>query len=231
MQQYFVKDKLNLNEEYSLDEEILHHLKNVLRKDDGYIFRICDVDNNLFLCELFDSSAKVLKLVDNDRELNVKVTVIMSLIKNDHFDFCLQKLTELGIYQIVPFRAIRSVVKVKDAEHKLDRYRKIVKEAAEQSLRSFVPIIPEIISLKDVDKYLSKHNYLAYEKEDNSFIDYQNIDDSLTFVVGPEGGFTSEEVAYFNEKGFKICSLGKRILRAETAAIYVMANIAGVNER
>ena len=163
MQQYFIKEEV-LKDFICLDEEILHHLKTVLRKGDGYEFRICDAKGNLFLVSLFKNEAKVIKRIEDDKELPIRVTIIMSLIKNEKFDYCLQKLTELGVYRIVPYMAHRSIIKVKDVEHKLKRYQKIVQEAAEQSLRSQVPVIDAIIDEKELSNYLGHYKMLPMKK-------------------------------------------------------------------
>ena len=139
MQQYFIQEALSLGAEIKLDEAILHHIKDVLRKKDGYTFRLVDANNRCFLAALKGDNALVQEELNEDHELSVDITIVMSLIKNDKFDLTLQKLTELGVKRIVPYVAKRSVVKVKDAEKKLDRYRKIVREAAEQCHRDHVP--------------------------------------------------------------------------------------------
>lgn len=231
MQQYFICESLTLNMQYPLPKDIYHHQKHVLRSKDGDLFRVVDIDRQLYLCELSKESFKVLKKIDEQRELNIDVTIIMSLIKNEKFDFCLQKLTELGVKRIVPFLAKRSIIKIKDKESKIERYKKIVQEASEQSLRTIVPDIPDIIQIKDLKPYLSEFNYVAYEKNDDTHIDYSKLKTSVTIIIGPEGGFEDCEITTFKELGIIPVSLGKRILRAETAALYCMANIAGVNEK
>ena len=230
MQQYFLNQKLHLNLEVELTNEILHHLKTVLRSNDGYEFCLVDVSHQAFLAELFNGHAKIIKKLDVDCELDIDVTVILSLIKNERFDFCLQKLTELGVKRIVPLMAHRSIIKVKDEEKKLSRYQKIVTEAAEQSRRLYVPKIEAFAKIDDLEKYKSDYNYVAYEKNFDKQIDYRLIDRDFTYVIGPEGGFEEYEIAKLLAMGFKTMSLGKRILRAETAAIYVMANLGG-NQR
>lgn len=231
MQQYFYEEKLDLLEVYPLNDEILHHMKNVLRKKDGYKFRLVDKTQTCYLCELEDDKAKVVEKIEEDHELDINVTVIMSLIKSDKFELTLQKLTELGVKRIVPYNANRSIIKIKDEKHKLERYRKIVMEASEQSHRDIVPEITNIIGYKDLDKFLSKYNFVAYEKNQGNYIDYHTLDGSITYIIGPEGGFEIQEIENFEKLGFECKSLGKRILRAETAAIFVISNIVGASER
>lgn len=217
MQQFFIKDKCEINKLVRLDEDSLYHLKKVLRKTDGWKFRLVDNTNQIYLVELKGNDALVIENLNENNELDFDITVILSLIKPDKFDLCLQKLTELGVKRIVPFEARRSVIKANDK--KLDRYRKIVLEACEQSHRNIIPEICDFASIKDIDKYLSKNNYIAYEKEDEKLSDLKT-DESVTLVIGPEGGFEIDEVNEFINKGFKSITLGKRILRAETAAIF-----------
>jgi len=224
MQQYFCENKLNIGQIIDLDKEILYHTKKVLRKDDGYIFRMADSTGTIYELELIGDKGKVIKDTKEDNELKTSITVIMSLIKNDKFDLTIQKLTELGVKRIVPYYSNRCVVKPSN-DKKIERLKKIVKEAAEQSHRNIIPEITDYTTFKDIDRYKSKYNYIAYEKEEDS--SQLSFDDSVTIVIGPEGGFEVEEVNAFKDKGFKSISLGKRILRAETAAIYLTSIIVG----
>jgi len=228
MQQYFTDSELNINTDYPLDSDILYHLKKVLRSKDGEIFRICDSKHIIYECSLLNNSAHVLKKLDENNELDISITAIVSLIKSDKFELILQKLTELGVTRIVPFCSERSIIKVKDNDKKLERYKKILKEAAEQSHRNIIPKIVKPIKINDINKYMSELNLFAYEKDTN--IDSSFKAKSITYVIGPEGGFTINEVNKFNELGFKTISLGKRILRAETAAIYLTSIIVGNNQ-
>lgn len=218
MQQFFTNEKLEINNIVSLDKDCLYHLKKVLRKTDGWNFRLVDCEKKIFLVSLQGDSALVLEDLKENNELDVEITVIMSLVKSDKFDMTLQKLTELGVRRIVPYEANRSVVKATN-EKKIERYRKIVKEASEQSHRNIIPEITDYCNIKTIDKYLSKNNYIAYEKEDERIQDLK-VDESVSIIIGPEGGFEKEEVDTLINKGFKSISLGNRILRAETAAIF-----------
>lgn len=230
MQQYFVNEKLSVNTLINLNEEILKHTKVVLRKKDGYKFRVIDIDNQCYLVELKDNQALVLEHIEENHELPIEVTVIMSLIKNEKFDLTLQKLTELGIKRIVPFSANRSIIKIKDEDKKIERFRKIVTEASEQCHREIVPEITNVANLNDLLKYKSKYNFIAYEKEETYPLPFRSINESVTIVIGPEGGFEKGEIEALEAMGFECKTLGKRILRAETAAIFVMSNIVGVFE-
>lgn len=107
----------------------------------------------------------------------------------------------------------------------MDRIKKIVKEAAEQSHRNIIPEVTDFADLKDLEKYKSNSNYICYESEKN--IADINSDESITYIIGPEGGFENNEYEKICSLGFESVSLGKRILRAETAAIYMTSIIVG----
>lgn len=229
MQQFFIETSLNDASEVLLDKDVVYQLKKVLRAQDGYKFRLVDNNQHIFLCELKNESAVILNDLNENNELDVDITAIVSLIKNDKFDFMIQKLTELGVKRIIPYIANRSVVKPGKGTNKLDRLKKIAKEASEQSHRNQIPEICEYITFKDLNKYKSDINLLAYEKETTSISDLKDAK-SVTFIIGPEGGFEVDEVNKIIDLGFDSISLGKRILRAETAAIYLTSQIVGVNQ-
>ncbi len=223
MQQYFVDYKVKENDVIELDDDVIYHLKKVLRKDSSYNFRIVDNNSDVFLASLKDNNKCLIKeKIDEDNELDCDITCILSLIKMDKFELTIQKLVELGVKTIVPYDATRSVVKIKDNK-KLDRLRKIIKEAAEQSHRNIIPTLENVATIKDLNKYLSLDNYICYESEDN--IADIKANKSITYIIGPEGGFEDKEYKKICELGFKSISLGKRILRAETAAIYMTSVI------
>ena len=223
MQQYFVSETLSTGDEISLDKDILYHLVKVLRKDSSYTFRIVDQSGSIFHASLSGKDTCLIKeKLDEDNELSCDITCILSLIKSDKLELCIQKLVELGVRRIVLYDARRSVMKIKD-EKKLQRLSKIALEAAEQSHRNIVPQVLMPISIKQMKDYMSEKNYICYESE-------RNITDipsssSITYIIGPEGGFEDKEYEQICALGFESISLGKRILRAETAALYMTSVI------
>ena len=226
MQQFFYEEPLFLSSSYPLSSDINYQLKKVLRVDNGYKFRLVDCNQNVFLCSYNDNLAYTELKLDENNELETNITAIISLIKNDKFDFAVQKLTELGVNRIVPYIARRSVVKPGKGNNKLDRIKKIAREASEQSHRNKVPEICDYATFKDLKKYKSDLNLLAYEKETKSISDLKKYK-SITYIIGPEGGFEPQEVEDIANCGFDSISLGKRILRAETAAIFLTSVIVG----
>ncbi|MBR4610753.1 MAG: 16S rRNA (uracil(1498)-N(3))-methyltransferase, partial [Erysipelotrichaceae bacterium] len=162
MQQYFVSETLSTGDEISLDKDILYHLVKVLRKDSSYTFRIVDQNGSIFHASLSGKDTCLIKeKLDEDNELSCDITCILSLIKSDKLELCIQKLVELGVKRIVLYDARRSVMKIKD-EKKLQRLSKIALEAAEQSHRNIVPQVLMPISIKQMKDYMSEKNYICY---------------------------------------------------------------------
>ena len=228
MQQFFVNELIENNELVSLDADVLHQLKKVLRVNNGYTFRLVDNDSNVYLCHFENNHARIINKIIENNELDTNITVILSLIKNDKMDFAIQKLCELGVKRIVPYKAYRSVVKEGKATNKIDRFKKIAKEACEQSHRNIIPEITDFINIKEIKNYMSDINVIAYENEDNIVNNFKC--NSITILIGPEGGFDEKELEIIKNLGFNSISLGKRILRAETAAIYLTSLIVGDNQ-
>jgi len=145
--------------------------------------------------------------------------------KLQKFELAVQKSTELGVTEIVPVVCRRSsnAHNVKNWEGKLKRWRDIVVNAAKQCGRNVLPVVHEPIQLKDV-KPETDLSFVLWEKGGKSFKDFASYNaSSVSFLVGPEGGPEKEEIDLLVEAGFKPIYLGKRILRAETAAIAGMA--------
>ena len=230
MQRYFapIKDSKIL-----LSEDDKHHIIHVMRMRVGDTFEV--VDNLIiYVCEITSINPFEIKIVEQrkeDVEISTKVTLFFALAKGDKIDLVIQKATELGVHRIVLFKSKRCVVNLdnKDFSKKLVRFNKIAKEASEQCHRLIVPEIEGVIELKDINKYLEEVNYLAYEKEAGKTTESFSLDKSIksvSIMIGSEGGFDKEEVDYLNKVGFVNVSLGKRILRCETAAIYALSVLA-----
>ena len=193
-------------------------------------------DHHVYIYEIIDIEKGILQqkeeLIENN-ELDVEVTLIYGLPKNDKFEWVLQKATELGVHRIVPFLSQRSIIKTdeKSFEKKRERYTRILKEASEQSCRQTILELTSLIKISQLEKYLGDVNLVAYEEEsrngEKSLLaktlqkDYHTI----TIIVGPEGGFDESEIQKMKELGVQACSLGKRILRSETAPLYMLSVI------
>lgn len=225
MQRYFVEDKINNN--FILRDTDIHHIKNVMRCKINDKIEIV-YDEKVYVCNI-DSIEPLLlsivKVLEEDRALSINLSVAVPLVQEQKFDLIIQKLTELGVSEIIPVKMERSIVKLdnKKEEKKLLRWNSICKEASEQCKRVSIPNVANIISLKELGLYKRELKLICSLNDDTKDIGYylnENIKDIL-FVVGPEGGFTNEEENYLIKNGFNSVSLGKRVLRLETAIIYV----------
>lgn len=241
MQRYFVT---NIQQDMIyLEKEDGYHSKKVMRNRPGDSLICIDTMGTNYLCKIVDietGKLQICETIENDTELDVKVTLIYALPKKDKFEWVLQKATELGVSNIVPLQANRCVVKAKPEAFtkKKVRYQKILKEASEQSGRNVIPIVEDVISVEDMATYLGTYNLVAYEeaaKEGehtvfSTVLQQLQPNDSVTIVVGCEGGFTAYEIEAMQRMGFISCSLGKRILRSETAPMYMLSAIGYMRE-
>lgn len=239
---HFFADKRIDNQFYfsSFDE---HHLKNVLRiKNNEEI--IVAYDNTFYHCKTEINSNSVSALIINEldysNELKANLTLVYGLPKGDKFELVIQKATELGVNTIVPYEAKRSIVQIesKKIDSKLDRWNKIIHDASMQSKRNIQPRITKPMNLNEVLNLQADIKLIAFEEEscnDQSTlfnILNKNLENKkIILVVGPEGGFELDEVNKFVDKGYIRVSLGKRILRSETAAIDMLAITAFMLEK
>lgn len=236
MQRYFLGVKSVINETYQIsDKDDVHHIKNVMRQQTGDKV-IVNFTNATMICEIIDIQTEItvkpIEDIDILTEMPVSVTIASGLLKNDKYEWMIQKATELGAVSFIPFVSERTIVKVdeKKFQKKVERFTKIVKEAAEQSYRQIVPSIEFVASGKALAKKLEAfdHVLIAYEEtaksgEIKSFTEaLQDVKhgDKVCMIFGPEGGLSEAEVAQF---GSKVIGLGPRILRAETAPLYALS--------
>lgn len=238
MQRYFIGDTVVLNESYVMDDEHIHHIKNVMRARVDDRFTVVDNSARAYLVQLTDAetvSYKVLEALSDEVELPVDVTLFSPLLKGEKMDVVVQKSTELGVHDFVLYKAERSVVKLneKKEENRQKRYEKIAREAAEQSRRTKIPGLAFDGTLKTID--FSSFDLVLFAYEDNNLTG-RSIKDVLkgaaaqkiAVVFGPEGGFSENEAELF--KSFENVALGRRILRAETAPLYALSVIGSYYE-
>lgn len=238
MRQYFAVNKEG--DYFTFNKGDDHHILNVLRlksNDEIYV----NYESKTYLCTLeIDEQVKALISSETniDNELPSKINLVYALVKGDKFDLVVQKTSELGVSKIIPFDAKRSVVKIdkNKQEAKVARWQKIAIEACKQSNRSSLVAVTSIATLKELVEYKSELNLIAYESasEVNTSILYSLLKkqyNDITLVVGPEGGFSESEVEFLKDNDFIEVSLGKRILRSETAPIYLLSVISFMLER
>ncbi|MFB1080617.1 16S rRNA (uracil(1498)-N(3))-methyltransferase [Jeotgalibacillus sp. JSM ZJ347] len=243
MQRYFIHHKLDENGLFSIEGEDYKHIVRVMRMTVGDRFISVLSPAEVYeseIVEIEDSylTGKPVVQIDHQSELPVKVTIAHGLPKGDKLELVIQKATELGVSAIKPFSAERSIVKwdQKKGKKKAERWNKIAKEAAEQSHRSVIPQVDEPVSAKQLRS--SFHEYdaimMAYEEdaksgESSNFYQVLNQlkpDSKVLVIIGPEGGLSESEVEQFTEDGAVSCGLGPRILRTETAPLYILAAIS-----
>ncbi len=215
-----------------LYDEERNHLVNVLRMRVGdEVILVCG--NNLdYLCKISTIEKKsvaldVLEVVENCREPKIKVTLFQGVAKGEKMDLITQKITELGVYALVPF--ISEYTSFKDANVKVDRLNKITREAIKQCRRSNPIEISKEIKFSDMIEQLKSFDAVvfAYEKQEEISLkqvlsSFKNVK-TLAIIVGSEGGFSEVEAKTLEEIGAVTVGLGTRILRAETAAISLSA--------
>ena len=237
MQRYFADV---INNEVILSQDDIFHLTKVMRCKVGESVEIVNNSTHVAYFAVIDSinplKIHVQEPILKDSELDKNVTLFFALAKSDKNEFVIQKATELGAKRVVLFQGKRSVVKFsnEDFKRKEARYIAIAKEASEQCHRDFIPEIKYVDSIKGVKDYLEDINLLAYELEAGKASDIEseiNNHKSVSIIIGPEGGFDESEVSFLKELGFKLVSLGKRILRCETAAVYALSVISYLLEK
>lgn len=210
-----------------------HYLRTVLRCRHGDQVLIFDGKGNCYRTVLSkvtkrEITATMMKQVDCDAESPVHIVLVQAFLQGEKMDFVVQKTTELGMSEMIPAVTARSQVR---ATRKTERWKKISEEAARQSGRSVVPTIHNVMAFPELCHHLqdcpgflfATHGgmnvSLAVKKLKKRFKQNTEKQKRLCLFVGPEGGFTDEEMMMAHHKGFFITSLGPRILRAETAAI------------
>ena len=216
-------------------DESLKHIK-VIRLNMGENIEFC-CNSKIYICQVTKLKPFEAKIIDDvtekvNRELQYNLVLFCPLLKRENFELVIQKATELGVKEIYPYLSSRVIKRISKQEFELrrERFEKILLNASEQSNRT---IIPKLYPLEDFNRLSglykdSSNKFIAYEDEalKGQKISIEKSDSkNIVFVFGPEGGFSKEEVDLYKDNGFKIVSLGKRILRAETAAFYGLSCI------
>ncbi len=218
----------------------VNHIKNVLRMKKGEEVSISNgVDGKEYRCAILDTEGDTVSLElrfikEDAAELPVEVTLYQGLPKADKMELIIQKCVELGISRIVPVSMKRCVVKLDDkkSSSKVSRWQSIAEAAAKQSKRGIIPKISDVMSFDEAMKDSAGYDIrlLPYEMADSDAMDktravFENIGSGqkISIFIGPEGGFDESEIEKAKESGQQIITLGKRILRTETAGMTVMS--------
>lgn len=238
---FFIDTERPLTASAVLKGEEHHHLKNVARIKPGDRVWLINKAGESYsaLVERIEKSQTLLTILDKIKrtEPRVKVTLAQALIKMKNFELIIQKATELAVHELIPVVATRSLIRIEDKlENKKVRWLKILRESAKQSGVVHVPAILSAKTLNEVVRgrqdeakiFLSEHkgmpmrHFLMPEKRKKQGEQYPS---SLLILVGPEGGWTESEEEDIVGHGFQAISLGRQVLRTETAAISSLAMV------
>ena len=215
----------------------VNHISNVLRMKQGEEVWISDGGQKEYRCaiEAFSADEVLLHIIyaqEPDYELQSRIYLFQGLPKADKMELIIQKAVELGAYEIIPVETKRCVVKLdgKKAAKKVERWQQIAESAAKQSKRMLIPKIHEVMSFQDALKLAEELDIrlIPYElakgmKETKKILNQIRPGQSVGIFIGPEGGFEENEVSQALEKGAQAITLGRRILRTETAGLAILS--------
>ncbi len=231
-----IKDKI-----IDIIEDDVNHIKNVLRLEVEDKIEVCDINNsNNYLCKIIELNKKYVKCeiieeIKNNNETNLYLHIFQGIPKAEKMETIIQKTTEIGVSEITPLIMQRCITKLdnKTSLKKVERWQKIAEVAAKQSKRDKIPIINLPINIKNVYEKLTNYDIvlIAYEEEKDNAIKKilnkvpkkKNL--KIAIIIGPEGGITKEEIKELSNENVKTVTLGKRILRTETAPIVLVSII------
>lgn len=237
MHHFFVESTQIQEDTIKVEGTDLNHMKNVLRIRPGEQVEISDGSSTRYICELDEYEQEMAKLhicdtVLDDVELPSRIYLFQGLPKADKMELIIQKAVELGAYEVVPVVTKRAVVKLdeKKAAKKIARWNAIAEGAAKQSGRNRIPKVHEVMTFTEALKFAQELDVrlIPYEKAEGmnamkSAVDQIEPGQSIGVFIGPEGGFEESEIEQAMEQKIIPVSLGKRILRTETAGFTILS--------
>ena len=238
MYHFFVSEEQINGENAHIEGSDVNHIVNVLRMKPGEELLISVKGDWDYLCKIVDIETdrvnlKVLESMEQ-RELPVNITLLQGIPKSDKLEMIIQKAVELGVSDIIPVKTKRVVVKIdeKKVDTKVNRWNAIAESAAKQSKRSIVPKVYEPMSIDNALEIVKDFGVklIPYENADGidktrKILDSMDKTKDIAVFIGPEGGFEEAEVERIKNSGFEVITLGKRILRTETAGLALLSNI------
>ena len=238
MHQFFVDSSQILDKKIIITGSDVNHIKNVLRLEPGDWVVACDGAGRDYVSRIRSLEVdriilQVEKVQDTGTELPVHITLFQGLPKKDKMELIIQKAVELGVYEIVPVRMKRCVAKLEEQKKirkKLERWRAIAEAAAKQCDRGIIPVVHAPVTMEqafDIAEGI-EYNMIPYELQDGMEASRETVSeackhDTVGIFIGPEGGFEAEEVDRAIAKQIHPLSLGKRILRTETAGMALLS--------
>ena len=238
MYHFFVSEEQINGENAYIEGSDVNHIANVLRMKPGEELLISVKGDWDYLCKIVDIETdrvnlKVLESMEQ-RELPVNITLLQGIPKSDKLEMIIQKAVELGVSEIIPVKTKRVVVKIdeKKVDTKVNRWNAIAESAAKQSKRSIIPKVYEPMSIDNALEIVKDFGVklIPYENADGidktrKILDNMDKTKNIAVFIGPEGGFEESEVEIIKNSGFEVITLGKRILRTETAGLALLSNI------
>ncbi len=241
MQKFFVETKQIENEKITIIGEDVKHIVSVLHMKIGETIQVGNKQTHesyiakIIQMNLDSVIVGITQKIEKTTESNVQIDLYQGLPKADKMELIIQKTTEIGVSNIIPVDMVRCVVKLeeKEAKKKIERWQKIAMSAAQQSKRDKIPTIENKINLKQIIEKIKEYDcfLVAYEEETQTTLKQilqpmkQKENYQIGILIGPEGGIDSKEIALLKENGATMVTLGKRILRCETAPICMVSNI------
>lgn len=238
MYHFFVSEEQINGENAYIEGSDVNHIVNVLRMKPGEELLISVKGDWDYLCKIDDIETervnlKVLESMEQ-RELPVNITLLQGIPKSDKLEMIIQKAVELGVSEIIPVKTKRVVVKIEEKKQasKVNRWNAIAESAAKQSKRSIIPKVSEPMSIDNALEIVKDFGVklIPYENADGidktrKILDSMDKTKDIAVFIGPEGGFEEAEVERIKNSGFEVITLGKRILRTETAGLALLSNI------
>ncbi len=237
MHHFFTDPSQVREEKIYIEGSDVNHIKNVLRMKIGEQVQISDQSGKNYLCELeaFESEKvqfRILEERESENELTSRLYLFQGLPKSDKMEWIVQKAVELGVYEVIPVVTRRAVVKLdeKKAAKKTARWNAIAEGAAKQSGRDVIPCVKDVMSMENALSYAADLDLILMPYEDAEGMEKTRRviggikpGQSVGIFIGPEGGFEEAEVQKAREAGAVVLTLGKRILRTETAGLTVLS--------
>lgn len=237
MQRFFVTPDQVGEDKIRIQGSDVNHMKNVLRMRPGEEVMVSDGNNRQYRCRVEDypDGEAVLAILEAglvDTELPSRIYLFQGLPKQEKMELIVQKAVELGVCQVIPVQTRRCVVKLdaKKAAKKVQRWQQIAESAAKQAGRGYIPVVSEVMTFQEALAFSEALDIrlIPYELADGmdgtrKILDGIRPGQSVGIFIGPEGGFEKEEVGRAVEAGAMPITLGKRILRTETAGIAVLS--------
>ncbi|MCR5824027.1 MAG: 16S rRNA (uracil(1498)-N(3))-methyltransferase [Lachnospiraceae bacterium] len=247
MHRFYIDEQQHMGNEIRVTGEDVNHIKNVLRLKEGDRILLCNSVDTDHICEIADLSEKgtvlctVLESKKSDSELPVRIVLYQGLPKKDKMELIIQKCVELGVTEIVPVTMKRCIVKIEDEKSEAKknlRWNEISRAAAKQSGRGIIPKVGRVMNFKEALKKAAsedpEHLLVPYENE-NGILSLKKFASEMaaslkkgskptvSVFIGPEGGFDESEIEEAKTAGATTVSLGRRILRTETAGLTTAA--------